>query len=287
MTLKEIPSAFRLPKVYRSRVWLYALKKLIQIKPGLAETEANRILRTYAKVKGELIAATDTEFTWRLNINNNLLEIFCRRYPSSDLGIMNQVFGNKEYGPVLELFNTEESLRIVDAGANVGFSSLFFKTAFPNSKILCLEIDDANFLLLQRNISQNGFQNITTLKEALWKSNAFLEIKRDFRDKSECSYYVEESSSNTSLTGHSLLHYLSIMNWQKIDLLKIDIEGAERYLFETNTLADQILDNTRVLVIEIHDEFDVRKTIEEHLTRHGFTYFNHGDITIATRIKKI
>lgn len=72
----------------------------------------------------------------------------------------------------------------------------------------------------------------------------------------------------------------------KIDLLKIDIEGAERYLFETNTLADQILDNTRVLVIEIHDEFDVRKTIEEHLTRHGFTYFNHGDITIATRIKK-
>lgn len=285
MTLKEIPSIYRLPKVYRSRVWLYALKKLIQIKPGLAETEANKILRTYAKIKGKIISATDNEFTWRLTINNNLIEIFCRRYPSSDLGIMNQVFGNKEYEPVLELFNTEESLTIVDAGANVGFSSLFFKTAFPNSKILCLEIDDANFHLLQRNTSQNGFRDITTLKEALWKSNAFLEIKRDFRDKSECSYYVEESPSDTSLTGHNLSHYLSAMNWQKIDLLKIDIEGAERYLFETNTLADQILDNTRVLVIEIHDEFDIRKTIEEHLTRHGFTYFNHGDITIASRLK--
>ncbi|MBX2914254.1 MAG: FkbM family methyltransferase [Cyclobacteriaceae bacterium] len=197
---------------------------------------------------------------------------------------MNQVFGYKEYGPVLKLFKPEEPLTIVDAGANVGFASVFFKTAFLNSSILCLEIDDSNFMLLQKNIAMNGFSNVTTLKEALWKSNAFLEIKRDFRDKSECSYYVEESPSKTALIGHNLLHYRSVMNWQKIDLLKIDIEGAERYLFENPSLANQVLSNTRVLVIEIHDEFAIRKTIEGHLSRHSFTYFNHGDITIATRI---
>lgn len=284
MTLKEIPSTLRLPKDYRSKLWQYLLKKTFGGKPSIEETEANKILRTYAKVQGEIVATTEDEFTWRVNINNNLIEVFCRRYPSSDLGIMNQVLGNKEYEPVLEFFKQEETLTIVDAGANVGFSSVFFKTAFPNSKILCLEIDETNFHLLQKNIQYNGLKDITTLKEALWKSNAFLEIKRDFRDKSECSYYVEESLSETSLIGHNLLHYLSIMNWQKIDLLKIDIEGAERYLFENNTLADQVLDNTRVLVIEIHDEFGIREPIEGHLKRHGFTHFNHGDITIASRI---
>lgn len=242
-------------------------------------------LRFLSKTNSNILGYSDEAIEWGVDTFNSSFKLFTRRYPSSDLGIMNQVLGNEEYRPLINLFEGQKSLNIIDAGANVGFASIYFKSVFPNAEILCLEIDSNNAAQLRKNIEYNKLKNITVLENALWKSNAYLEIKRDFRDMTECSYYVEESLSETPLKGYDTPHYLTLMNWSRVDLLKIDIEGAERYLFETKELADKVLENTHVLAIEIHDEFNIRSTIEQHLDRHQFKYFNHGDVTIATRVR--
>jgi len=58
-------------------------------------------------------------------------------------------------------------------------------------------------------------------------------------------------------------------------------------LFDTNEKADAILQRTKFLAIEIHDEFHIRSTIYDHLKRNGFSYFEFDDLTLAINHKKI
>lgn len=287
MKLSEVRSVFALPSSVRGLLFKYILKKSIGSEISFAEKEANVILRVLAKSKGSIIEINSTESKLSIPVAGINVLISARRYPSSDLGILFQVLGKKEYQPVIDILkkkrNSTAEIRIIDAGANVGYATLFFKAHFPNAKILSIEVDDNNFTQIQRNFNLNNFTSLIPIKKALWKRRANLEIKRDFRDKTECSYYVEEVDSHTNLEGYSLHDFMKDQGWDFIDVLKIDIEGSERYLFESDELADSLLSKTGLLAIEIHDEFNIRPSIYKHLTRNGFQYFAHGDLTIAHR----
>ncbi len=287
MKLSEVPSVFSLPDTLRRLLFKYTLKKFFGSPISFAEKEANLILRVLAKSKGSIDEINATESRLNIPVAGMNLSVSARRYPSSDLGILFQVLGKKEYQPAIDILKKEiksdAEIRIIDAGANVGYASIFFKANFPNAKILSIEIDADNFLQVQRNFDLNNFTSLIPVRKALWKRKANLEIKRDFRDKTECSYYVEEADGPASLEGYSLHDFMRDQGWDFIDILKIDIEGSERYLFESDELADSLLSKTKILAIEIHDEFNIRPAIYKHLTRNGFRHFAHGDLTIAHR----
>jgi FkbM family methyltransferase len=285
MKFLEFLKIKRLPSRMQKRVMAYSLKKMFGCSINNIEKEANQLLRFLAKEDSRIITISENEITWELIIAKQKIKAITRRYPSSDVGILNQVVGNSEYGPAIELLKKikgeTSSVRILDAGANVGFASLNFKAYFPKAEIICLEIDDANYKQLTKNIALNDMKSILALNHALWKKESFLEIKSDFRDQSECSYYVEESKTITNLKGFSLEDFMKQKNWDFIDLLKIDIEGGERYLFESNEEADKILSKTHLIALEIHDEYGIRPSIINHFERNRFKHFNHGDLTIA------
>jgi FkbM family methyltransferase len=285
MKLKEVPHIVRLPGPLRGRLLPYTLKKTLRLKFNNEEKEANIALRILAGTDSSISKIDKSGLGWKLKTFGRTANVVTRRYPSSDMGIMLQIFGHEEYKPAVEIlsrkFGDHAQLKILDAGANIGLAALYFKMAFPQSSILCLEIDDSNVAGLVDNTA--ALTNITVNQEALWKSSADLEIKRDFRTQTECSYYVEESTAATGLTGHHVKYYMGQMGWPKVDLLKIDIEGSERYLFESGEMADSVLATTDLLAMEIHDEYDIRAGIYEHLERNGFQHLNHGDLTIAFR----
>lgn len=285
MKLKEFPHIGRLPGPLRSRLFPYTVKKTFGFRFNDEEKEANIALRILAATDSTITEINPHHLSWKIRSSKETAAVQTRRYPSSDMGIMLQVFGHAEYKPAIELLrsklDTHRQPKILDAGANVGMSALYFKMAFPDASILCLEIDDGNVECLVHNIAP--FKGVTVNQEALWKNSSNLEIKRDFRDQTECSYYVEESSNATGLTGHHVKYYMEQMGWSKIDLLKIDIEGSERYLFESTEMADSLLSTTDLLALEIHDEYNIRDTIYGHLERNGFKHLNHGDLTIAHR----
>lgn len=287
MKFSEAAHINRLPGRLKGLLWRYTFKKPFGIDYTHEEKEANVALRVLAKSDSTIEKVDDAAMLWRIGIFGHSFTLETRRYPSSDLGIMFQIFCKGEYGPAVELLKKSRPagrlLNILDAGANVGLSSLYFRAAFPDCNLVCLEIDDSNFTQLSRNLKPLG--GVSLHKKALWKSDAWLNIGTDFRDKSECSYYVTESEQPTTLRGHSLAHFMDQSQWDKVDLLKIDIEGSERFLFETPELAHDLLSRTDLIAIEIHDEFNVRPVINKYLEQEGFRYFEHGDLTIAHRVR--
>lgn len=68
-------------------------------------------------------------------------------------------------------------------------------------------------------------------------------------------------------------------NFDCIDILKMDIEGAEKELFAASDLS--FLKHTKCIAIEIHDEFNCRNSIYQRLADYGFTRFNAGELTIG------
>jgi FkbM family methyltransferase len=286
MKLSEAAHINRLPLQLRNLLWRYTFKKPLGLGYTNEEKEANIALRVLSKSDSSIEKIDATGMTWQVKSFGQSFAIETRRHPSSDMGIMFQIFCKEEYRPAVDLLmkgpHPGRPLNILDAGANVGLSSLYFRSAFPDCNIACLEIDDSNFTQLTKNLGSQA--RVSLHKKALWKTDAWLDIGIDFRDKSECSYYVIEAEQPTTLRGHPISHFVNEAGWDWVDLLKIDIEGSERFLFETPELAKEILSRTNLLAIEIHDEFNFRPSIYKYLQQEGFRYFEHGDLTIAHRV---
>src|SRR5688572_17981519 len=82
---------------------------------------------------------------------------------SSDVHTFREIFLRQEYA--IQLPAAIKPQVIIDAGANVGFTTLFFLKRYPNAKILSLEPDNQNYELLKRNTS--GYSGVTPIQAAL------------------------------------------------------------------------------------------------------------------------
>lgn len=124
---------------------------------------------------------------------------------------------------------------IVDCGSNIGISVLYFKKQFPNAKITAFEPDPDNFQLLQQNIKQNNLNNIEAHNVAV--SDQIGDIDLFF--ESDKSSTLGNTTTNTwgDRPGFNKITVPSVklsdyIKDQDIDYLKLDVEGAERKVFE-------------------------------------------------------
>lgn len=219
------------------------------------------------------------------NYENSNVDFCIRKYPSSDFNVFDQVITNQEYLPLVrsikEVFSNDQVI-ILDVGANVGFTALFLKKHLPNSQIFCVEPSITNSNQLEINLKKNGLHDIKIFKGALWYRNERLELVNDFRDKRDWSTRVQRSDegSTQGLTLSELLNHFSL---DTVDVLKIDIEGAEEYLFKDELCAKEILQKCRILAVEIHDEYNIRSMIQQKFEEYKYEYFNSGELTIAIK----
>lgn len=156
---------------------------------------------------------------------------------------------------------------IIDAGAYTGFSSVFFANKYPNSKVFAIEVDNDNFKTLQKN--SKPYKNIFSFNNALWYNNTKLKINNVGVNK--CSITVNEEFSNEGVQTITINDIIDKYYLDKIDLLKIDIEGAEKELFENNP--HSWLSKTKVLIIELHDRKKVgcSKAVFEAMLKYNFS----------------
>lgn len=219
------------------------------------------------------------------------LTLISRNIPHSDIQVFEQVFVDLEYALICNFFknNTEklpETPIIIDAGANVGYTTLFFLNSMENPKIISIEPDSNNYNLLLKNIDLSSKKNnVIPLNSALLgKENVQLKTNADFRDGKDWAITVSETKEKSDLHSVSIPQLMKLYSLTEIDILKIDIEGAERFLFlSENDL--EYLKNTKSIIIEIHDEFDCREMIYSTFKKYNFLIVDAGESTLAINKK--
>lgn len=139
---------------------------------------------------------------------------------------------------------------IVDAGAHIGLAAVYFANRYPDARIFCLEPNPGNFEVLQSNIEQ--YENIVPIKAALWNRREKLQWVDE--DADDWAYRVKpgDDSSAAAVDAVDLSWLCAEFDIDAVDLLKVDIEGAEADVFASNT---GWIEKIRVIAIELHDRF--------------------------------
>jgi FkbM family methyltransferase len=167
--------------------------------------------------------------------------------------IYKQIFINAEYN----FSTTYEPEVIIDAGANIGLASIYFANKYPDAKIIAVEPEESNFELLLKNIRQ--YENIIPIHAALWNANEEIDILNS--GLGECGFMVTDNKNNSVLKTPKadLYQKVSAVTINKIiddyklnhiDVLKIDIEGAEKEIFEDSL---GWISKVKSIIIELHE----------------------------------
>lgn len=134
---------------------------------------------------------------------------------------------------------------ILDCGANIGFSSLVYKRQFPNAKITAFEPDPEFIPLLRRNLERNGASDVEVVEAAVWVENGSSQWSMEGIDGSHLGDTNAEGTKTVTVRTIDLGDYLN----QPIDLLKMDIEGAE---YEVIGHLKEKLANVKSISLECH-----------------------------------
>ena len=189
--------------------------------------------------------------TFRILSSGEIVDVITPNLPhpiwirpvSSDIPTFRQVFIDEHYRAELDF----EPKTIVDAGSNIGLASLYFLGRYPNARIISIEPEANNYNLLLFNTKPYG--SLEALNKALWyKNGADLTIINP--DSDAWGFQVGEIED-----GQQLVRTISmpaiLQRVASIDLLKMDIEGAEKALFEHEPY--ECLPFVSSIFIEIHD----------------------------------
>lgn len=193
---------------------------------------------------------------------------FHMRVPSSDFPTFQQIFINQEY----DFSVIREPKLIFDAGANIGLAAIYFANKYPNSQIIAIEPDKDNFALLQMNVA--SYANIIPLYAALWYKNDIIDLidpglgkwgymtleLSNSDKKQQIKNQVQGLTVNTIMQKYSVEH---------IDIMKIDIEGAEKEVFSNSYLW---LDKVDAIIIELHERMKSGTNRSFYNGSNGFDY---------------
>jgi FkbM family methyltransferase len=209
----------------------------------------------------EFILFKTTEFKQPIKLRNK----------TSDINTFNQVIFDEEYELKLDF----DPKVIIDCGANIGLAAVYFKNRYPKAKVISLEVESSNYSLLKDNVS--GYEDVVAYNKGIWNKTTNLKIENI--SSANWSFMVSEAPDDYEggVEAISLDEIMKENNLQYIDILKIDIEGSEKELFEKNY--DSWMSKTKVLIIELHDK--KRKgcsvSLFKAVSKYNFEMYHKGE----------
>lgn len=181
----------------------------------------------------------------------------------------------EEYGQFANNFRPDV---IVDAGAYIGDTSAYFLSRFPTSRIIALEPNEDSFPLAQRNLLPYG-DRATLLKIALWN---------EVTTVSFCGIQTGAAigPSGTEVPTETIASLMTKFNLDFIDLLKLDIEGAEAQVVPSGV--GGWLNKVGAILLETHGS-EIEESLIPMLTKAGFscTRFRNVWYCMKCNTKKI
>jgi FkbM family methyltransferase len=197
---------------------------------------------------------------------------------NQDLREIMLAFGNNKWQKI-DLGNPEV---IVDLGSNNGYSALYFMDRFPRSTIFLVDLLQSNTLFGSRVFELNGL-NGTHINAAISGTDGMLDIDlHPAHSRNRLSSLLDEkqrqlfgfSNRQIKVTARRLSTLAAELGIRRINLLKVDIEGAEQYLIEDIDNWSGFVD---AVLLEVHHNIDIA-WCERKITGAGYSITKqHGD----------
>ena len=206
---------------------------------------------------------------------------FYLRCRTSDVATFDQIFVDQEYDCVV----TRPPKVIVDAGANIGLASIYFANRFPESRIVAIEPEASNFERLRSNVAP--YLNIVPVQAALWNKNEEIDLvdpgagNWGFMTFGSGSLERPRGDLRHKVRGMTVDRIMHDYALDRIDILKVDIEGAEREVFQDPSAW---LDRVDALIIELHDRVKPGCGLSFYSATRGFdNKWTQGENVFLTR----
>jgi FkbM family methyltransferase len=165
---------------------------------------------------------------------------------------------------------------VIDAGAYIGDTAAWYLSKFPASRIVALEPNPDSFAMLEMNCAAYG-ERARVINGALWFEDGELDLVFDPTTPTGNSVAQHETLGTNRCAAFSLNTILEQAGADEIDILKVDIEGAELELFCENP--DPWLSRTRYITMEIHSP-EAYAAVLAATQRHGFARRRYHELFI-------
>jgi FkbM family methyltransferase len=170
--------------------------------------------------------------------------------------------------------------RIIDCGANIGFTSIFYANTYPEAHIVAVEPEKRNFDLLKKNTAP--YNNIVCLNKGIWNERTYLKIAREF------DAYINVMVTPTNDPAEAICEAVTIQNilddqeWDQADVVKMDVQGAEKAIFSSN---HQWMEKTKLLILELHEKHVSHSSQPaiKALLSYGFRFFIYHNLLFCLR----
>ena len=229
--------------------------------------------------------AGSIKFIWKKRFNKDYLisirpkgydhPIFLRN-KTTDVPMFYYIFQAKEY----DIKFSFKPKIIIDCGAHVGLGAVFFARKYPEAMIYAVEPEKSNFDLLVKNTE--SYPNVKCLNYGIWNKPTHLKIV-DI-GVGNWGYMTEEVSTKdeTRIEAISIDEIMSRFGIDKIDICKINIEGAEKEVFEKNY--EKWVPKTKAIIIELHDRMrqGCTKSFLSAMANYEFSLSPHGSYLVCT-----
>jgi FkbM family methyltransferase len=187
--------------------------------------------------------------------------------------VMFEHFGLDVYGLDMGL---HEPRVIVDLGANIGFSTIALARRYPTARFICVEPTAESRSLLERNLGLNGIDATILPYAIVGNAGRYSLHSADYPAANNVS-----PSAEGDIEGITLGDLLDRVGVEQVDLLKIDIEGAERQVFEA---AEGWASRVNAIIGELHEGLTTEQ-VATWLAPYGLTPRRGGvptgDLTLA------
>ena len=221
---------------------------------GLPLTEAIRLQKIPRRTKGyTTFKGRKVKFTDSTTFLNGVREIF---------------------GKDIYFFGERGSPLIIDCGANIGHSVIYLKQRYPDARIEAYEPDPEIFDALKFNVDSFNLDRVDLHNAAVWSENGTVEFSKEGGFSGRVSV-----SNDDNLTEVPAASLGSIVSSRDVDLLKMDIEGAEYEALKSNVGQLQQVKN---IFIEYHSHEERPQRLHEILEMLrgiGFRYHIHEAFT--------
>jgi FkbM family methyltransferase len=200
------------------------------------------------------------------------------RPASSDYHTLREVAFKQVYRQACE--RAGDCRTVIDLGANIGLATRYFAARYPECRIFAVEPNRENYRLLEWNVAKIAPSGrCRVVRQAVWSRPGAIAVSAPPGGNSFDSVVVGGEGGEL-VQGATPQQILEASGFDRVDLMKIDVEGAEVEIFKGDL---GWLGRVRTMAIEFHGDSRRESSFDEIAGSHGFRVEGDDHTIIAHR----